>query len=410
MSTPAAQPGIGVIADASRVAEPSGLWGRAFRPFFLGLAVYATLAVPAWAAIWLGSLRPPMWSTPMAWHGHEMIFGFVAAAIAGFLLTASAVWSGGPALCGRPLKGLFALWVAGRLAMAAAGFVPAVWIAAIDLAFLPAVALGVVRTLWGSGQWRNYAIVGVLAILAIANASMHADVLGFVAGVAGRALRFAVDAVIVLILVISGRITPAFTRNAFRNTGRSHLVRSSPGLDRLVVVLAVASMLSGALLPATSTTGVLGLATAAVVAIRFAGWLPWHTRSDALLWSLHAGSAWLVVGLALCAASDLGAPVPPASGLHALTAGAMGTFILAVVTRVGLGHTGRPLVLPRGVVFAHLLIGAGALLRVAAPFFARTPQREMLVAGALLWASAFGLFAIRYAAILVSPRPDGRPG
>ena len=346
----------------------------------------------------------------MWWHGHEMVFGFAAAAIAGFLLTASAVWSGGPALSGMPLAALFGLWVAGRVVFAAAGMLPAWLVAAIDLAFLPGVAIAAVRTLWGSGQVRNYAVVGLVAVLAVANAAMHAEALGLAPGAAQPALRFAVDLVIVLILVIGGRITPAFTQNALRRRGVEPAIRSRPWLDGCTIGLAVAVAASGLLLGRTPITGLLAVATGVAAAVRLAGWQSGQTRSEPLLWSLHAASAWVVVGLLLVGASDLGAAIPATAGLHALTAGAIGSAIIAVTTRVGLGHTGRPLELPPGVVWCYVLVNGAALARVVAPFAPGASQRGLLLASGLAWASAFGLFAIRYASILTTPRPDGRPG
>ncbi|MBW1882234.1 MAG: NnrS family protein [Deltaproteobacteria bacterium] len=390
--------------------EPHGLWGRAFRPFFLGAAIYAALAIPSWTGIWLGAAPAPGWLLPMWWHGHEMMFGFVTAAIAGFLLTASPVWTGGPALSGAPLAALFALWVAGRVAFASAGVLPAWLVAAVDIAFLPAVAGVVVRTLWGSGQRRNYAIVGILIVLATANAAMHAEALDLVSGTAGRALRFAVDGVVVLILVIGGRITPAFTQNAFRQRGIERTLGSWPWLNALVIgaagTLAFASLLTAGL----QTTGILAVIAGLAAAARLAGWQTWHTRSDPLLWSLHAGSAWIAIGLLLVGASNLGAPIPAAAGLHALTAGAMGATILAVMTRVSLGHTGRPLELPDRVVWCFALVHGAALARVAAPFVGGDGQRTLLLASGVAWAAAFGLFAVYYWRILIMPRPDGGPG
>jgi uncharacterized protein involved in response to NO len=300
--------------------------------------------------------------------------------------------------------------VAGRIALAAAGVLPAWLVAAVDASLLPAVALAVLHTLRGSGQRRNQAIVGIVVALALANAAMHAEALGLVSGVAGRALRFAVDAVVVLILVIGGRITPAFTRNAFQRDAIARPLHARPWLDVLVIgaagTLACVDLVSPRTLLSGILAGIAGLAAAA----RLAGWQSWHTRSDPLLWSLHAGSAWVVVGLLLVGASDLGAPVPATAGLHALTAGAMGATILAVMTRVGLGHTGRPLVLPGRVVWCYALVHAAALARVAAPFVAGDGQRALLLVGALSWSAAFGLFVIGYGRILIEPRPDGRPG
>ena len=391
-------------------SEPFGLWGRAFRPFFLGLGIYATVAVPWWVLAWVGVVPAPAWLIPMAWHGHEMIFGFASAAIAGFLLTASPVWTGGPALTGTPLAALFALWAFGRVALAAAGVLPAWLVAVVDFAFLPAVAIAVVRTIWGSGQYRNYAVVGIVVALAAANGAMHAEALGFASGSARLGLRFAVDLVVVLILVIGGRITPAFTQNAFRQRGLERVLHTWPWLNRVTIGAAAAVAVASLILGRTPGTGLLCMIAGIAAFARLAGWQTWQTRSDPLLWSLHAASVWVAVGLVLSGASDLGAPIPATAGLHALTVGAIGGAIIAVATRVGLGHTGRPLELPGGVVWCYALVHGAAVARVAAAFAPGEVQRALLWGSGLAWACAFGLFTIRYWSILTTPRPDGRPG
>jgi uncharacterized protein involved in response to NO len=319
----------------------------------LGAGIYAAFGVGAWLAIWLGDGRADLAHARLR-HGHEMAFGFVAAAIAGFLSTAVPVWTGGEALAGRPLAALVALWCAGRAAFWAAGALPAWLIAAIDGAFLPALAIVLARTLRGSGQYRNYGIVAVVSLLALANAAMHAGALGLVsAEAAGRALRAGIDAVVVLLLVVGGRITPAFTSNALRRWGAADTVRSFAWLDGLAIGAALLLAAADLFAPRSAWSGVLAAIAGLAAAARLFGWRPWAVRADPLLWSLHAGMAWVAVGLLLVAAGDLGAPVPPTAGLHALTAGAMGTTILAVMTRVGLGHTGRSLVLPRRAVASY---------------------------------------------------------
>jgi uncharacterized protein involved in response to NO len=140
------------------------------------------------------------------------------------------------------------------------------------------------------------------------------------------------------------------------------------------------------------------------------GWQTLRTLRDPLVSSLHAGMAWVAMGLLLVAAGDLERTVPPTAGLHALTAGAMGSMILAVMTRVSLGHTGRPLVLPRGAVGSYLLVHTGAAARVLAAFAPGPIQSSLLLLGGLLWAAAFGLFAIVYGSILTRPRIDGKEG
>jgi uncharacterized protein involved in response to NO len=386
------------------------LFGRGFRPFFLGAGLHGCLFVAAWTATWQGALPAPAWLAPAWWHGHEMLFGLAAAAIAGFLLTATPVWTGRRALCGRPLAALAGLWALGRLAMVLAGVLPPVLVAAVDLAFLPLVALVLARTVWRTGQWRNHGVVALVGVLTLANASVHAQALGLTSGSAPRALRFAADVVVVLIVVIGGRITPAFTANALLRRGAEARVASRPWLDRLAVGAAAAVAGVDLLAPRSPASGALAAAAGLAVAARMGGWQTLRTRGDPLLWSLHAGMAWVAAGLLLVAAGDLGAPVPANAGLHALTSGAMGSMILAVMTRVSLGHTGRPLVLPRGAVGSYLLVHAGALARVGSVLAPGPLSGPLLVAGGLLWAAAFGLFALLYAPILLRPRVDGLEG
>lgn len=386
------------------------MWGRAFRPFFLFGAAYGAVATAAWAAIWQGWLPFPAWLVPSLWHAHEMLFGFVAAAVAGFLLTASPVWTGRTALAGRPLAALTALWVLGRVAMMAVGLLPMPLVAVIDCAFLPAVALVLARTVLGTGQYRNYGVVALVGVLALANVAVHAQALGLTAVSAPRALRFTVDVVVVLIVVIGGRITPAFTANALLRDGSTAQVRSWAWLDRFAVTAAVLVALADLLAPRSLASGCLAATAGLAVAARMAGWQTVRTWRDPLVWSLHAGMAWVVIGFLLVAAGDLGGAVPPTAGLHALTAGSMGAMIMAVVTRVSLGHTGRMLVLPEGMVLAYVLVHIGAVLRVTAAVATASAPGPLLLAAGLMWAAAFVLFAGRYAPILWRPRVDGKPG
>jgi uncharacterized protein involved in response to NO len=391
-------------------AGPHPLWNRAFRPFFLGVGVYGLLGVAAWTLIWRGALPGPAWLAPAWWHGHEMLFGLVAGAIAGFLLTAAPVWTGRPALCGRPLMALFGLWVLGRLAMGAAGLLPAGLVAGIDLAFLPLVAGVLVRTVWRTGQRQNYGVVALVGLLALANVAVHAQALEISAGTAPRALRSTVDLIVVLIVVIGGRITPGFTTNALIRLGVAARASSRPSLDRLVV--AAVALLAGVdlVVPRSVASGGLAAVAGAAVAARMFGWQTLRTWRDPLVWSLHAGMAWVAIGLLLVSAGDLGRAMPANAGLHALTAGAMGAMILAVMTRVSLGHTGRPLELPRGAMGSYLLVHTGAAARVLAALAPGPIQSSLLLLGGLLWAAAFGLFAILYGSILTRPRIDGKEG
>jgi uncharacterized protein involved in response to NO len=216
--------------------------------------------------------------------------------------------------------------------------------------------------------------------------------------------------VVALNVVIGGRITPGFTTNALIRLGVDARASSPPWLDRLATSAAL--LLAGADLVARrgAASGALAAAAALAVAARMLGWQTLRTWRDPLVWSLHAGMAWVAVGLLLVAAGDFGACVPASSGLHAVTAGAMGSMILAVMTRVGLGHTGRALVLPKGAIGSYLLVHAGAAARVMATLVGEPARAPLLLIGGLLWAAAFGLFAAIYASILWRPRVDGKPG
>lgn len=385
------------------------LWARGFRPLFLLAGVWGCVSPIAWVAMLCGCIAPPAWLSPVAWHAHEMLFGVVAAAVAGFLLTSVPVWTDRPPVAGRPLAALTALWIAGRLAMLGAASLAPIAVAASDLAFLLALVVCLAPPLLAGSQRRNWGIVAILLGLCGANARIHAEAVGWGQASAETALRFAVQLVVVLLVVIGGRITPAFTRNAFARAGIEAPVRSSPGLDRWAIALVCLLPASELLWPRTSWSGGVALAAALAVAGRMRGWQTLRTWRDPLLWSLHAGYAWVCVGLVLVAVADLGRAVPWTAGLHALTAGAMGSMMLAVMTRVALGHTGRPLVAPRGVVAVFGLVHAGALVRLGAAFAPGISLPLLTVAG-VLWGAAFGLFVALYAPILTRPRVDGAPG
>jgi uncharacterized protein involved in response to NO len=354
-----------------------------------------------------GSIRAPAWLAPSAWHAHEMIFGWVAAAVAGFLLTAVPVWTATGPVRGRALFGLAALWVAGRVAMLAAGVLPPIAVAVIDVSFLPALAACLVRPLATAGQRRNWGFVPILLALCAANAAMHAEALGIARPHALVALRFAVALIVLLIVVVGGRVTPAFTRNAFVRRGIEVAIRTSSWSARASIALVALLPAVELSVPRTSWSGAAELAAALAVGARMLGWQTLRTGRDPLLWSLHAGYAWVAIGLGLLGVADLSGAIPASAGLHALTAGAMGSMILAVMTRVALGHTGRPLFAPRGIALAYGMVHLGAFARVGSAFSPSTGT-PALAAAAMLWAAGFGLFLALYTAILLGPRVDAK--
>lgn len=394
-----------------KTGAPRGatILGRGFRPFFLLAGAYACVYVPIWLAVLGGLGAAPGWNDPITWHAHEMLFGVVAAAIAGFLLTSVPVWTQTSPVVGARLAALVAVWALGRLALLLPALAPPLVTAAVDVAFLPALAAALAAPLLGPSQRRNVGFLAVLVALALANASLHAAAIGHAWLPPRTALRGVVDGVAILLVVIGGRITPAFTRAAFARAGIDAPIAARPVLDRLAIGAVVAVAVAG-VLGLDALRGVACAIAGAAILARLAGWQTRHTLGDPLLWSLHLGQVWLGAGLLLGAASHASAAVPPTIALHALTAGAMGTTIVAVMTRVALGHTGRPLVALPGTAAIYALVAAGALVRVVAPLCWPAHAFGAWTVAGSLWSAGFGLFLLRYGPVLARPRIDGKPG
>jgi uncharacterized protein involved in response to NO len=386
------------------------LFALGFRPFFLAVGAAGLLLPLAWLAVLRGALPAPAWLDPFLWHGHEMLFGFVAAAIAGFLLTAVPSWTATAPVAGAPLAGLVLAWALGRAALALAGSLPAGAVAAADLAFPVALLAAVGRPIVRARAKRQAGVLAALTALTAANAAMHLEALGAAPGAARPALRLAIVFVAVLILVIGGRITPSFTQNALDRARDPRRVRARPWLDGLSIAFALALALGEVVAPRSLATGASAALACLATFARMAGWQSAFALGDPLLASLHVGFAWVAAGFGAIALADFGAPVPPTVALHALTAGAMGAMIIAVMTRVALGHTGRPLSAPPAAAAAYVLVSAGALVRVIGPLLTPNGAAIAWTLSALLWAGAFAAFLAGYARILVEPRVDGKPG
>lgn len=377
------------------------LTAKGFRPFFLLGGLFAAAIVPLWLLVLTGRFAPAGPLTGMVWHAHEMLYGFTVAIVAGFLLTAVGNWTQRETVVGPWLAALTMLWAAGRVALLA---MPGWGASVVDLAFLPALAIGVGRPLWLSGNRRNAAFPVLLALLWGANLAVHLDAHGVWPGVAVAANRFAVHLVVVIILVVAGRIVPMFTRNT---TGVA-TIRSLPALDWTAIV-GTATVAALQWRPDSPLLPVAAGIAAIAVAGRAWHWGARHTLREPLLWVLHVGHAWIAVGLALQALAPV-VPIAPSLALHAITVGAIGMLTLGMMARVSLGHTGRPLrIRPAvGVAFAALLLVA--LVRVLGPLLAPALTVQWLWVSGLLWAAAFGAYTVVYTPILLAPRPDGRPG
>lgn len=383
----------------SLLCADAPLYRLGMRPFYLLAAAFAALAVPAWLAAYLGAW--PGAPFGLAWHAHEMVFGFAGAVVAGFLLTAVQNWTGLATPTGAPLRALAVLWLAGRVAALGP---PAVF-ALADSAFLFALAIVVLRLLLHADNRRNLPVFVVVLLLASCNASFHLANLGLDALSPLAPVHAAILLLTLLIALVAGRVAPMFTRNGAPGSRP----RQSGKLDlAAMLALAAAVLCHVSEAPGAATAALAGLA-ALLHAIRFALWDPLATRRHPLLWSFHLSYALLVAGVAALGLHALGL-AGASTVYHLLGAGAMGGMVGAMITRTALGHTGRPLRagVPDTVIYA--LLPAGALARLAANLLVDQGRTHALLLSAACWSLAFLLYLWRYLPFLTRPRADGRPG
>jgi uncharacterized protein involved in response to NO len=373
------------------------VWRSAFRPFYLLGATYGTLFMLAWAGAYLGASAGyivPLAPSLLLWHGHEIVFGFAAAIIAGIVLTALPSWAGTEEIKDSRLAFLVALWVAGRIAVWLSPWLPPLLVGVVDCVFFLAVAVMVTPQLLHIKNRLYLLLLPVLAGLFAANVAFHL-------GSAGFGLRLAIYSIMLLYALKGGVLVPIFTSNALRDLRRGQPIPFSRPLDTLaaasVVLLAAADL---AALPPLWVGLAAGLACG-VHALRLAHWRGWLVTDVPLLLAMHMGYAWLVAALGLKAAAQFTAAVPEGTWLHAFTVGALGMMMLGLMTRVALVHTGRPLIVPRAIVAAIVLMTLAAVLRVSATLLGLAPL--VVVASAALWVAPFAIYLALFWWMLVRP-------
>lgn len=377
-----------------REEAPPAWLALGFRPFFLLGSLWASLLIVVWVPIFFGYIELPLALPLTIWHAHEMLFGFAAAVIGGFLLTAVPNWTGLPTPRGLPLAALASLWLAGRVVSTLAGAAPPIPLVLLDLAFFPALACALAGPLIRARQPHNLVFLPVLGLLTVANGlTWWGDV--------RCGLYLALYAILLMIVLVGGRVIPFFTDRALQCESRKW-----PWVEKLAVVSLIAA--AGCDIAQVPSAPVFALA-AAVHALRWWGWSNRGLWKVPLLWILHLSYLCLPLGLALKAASILG--FGSASGsVHVLTVGCIGCMILGMMARVALGHSGRELKPARRTVLAFVLALSAAAVRSLLPILVPSAYAISLWAAALLWALAFGIFFHVYLPILTRPRADGKPG
>jgi uncharacterized protein involved in response to NO len=387
-----------------RAIADAPLLSAGFRPFFLLGALYAGLSILVWIPAFHGRLEIASAFVPRDWHIHEMLYGFLAAVVTGFLFTAIPNWTGRLPIRGLPLLGLVLLWIAGRVVVTFSAYTG--WLVAmlVDASFLVVVVLAAAREIAAGKNWRNLPVVGIVGFLLIGNVAFHWEARTVV--MADVSIRIGVAVIVLLLSLIGGRIIPSFTRN--------WLVRENPGrlpvpfarFDKMVLVLTVATLLLWVVRPLDSVTALFALVAGLLHVVRLARWAGDRTWREGLLVILHIGYAFVPVGFLLSAAAGFN-DLPASAGLHAWMAGAAGVMTLAVMSRATLGHTGQALYASKGTLAIYALIIVAALLRIGAVLMPGVVP--LLHTAALAWALAFIGFAIVYAPLLIGYRKKRRP-
>jgi uncharacterized protein involved in response to NO len=371
-----------------------------FRPFFLAAGLWAAFGILLWIPQYMGAFALPSRFSPLDWHIHEMLYGYVPAAIAGFMLTAIPNWTGRLPVNGWPLAGLASLWLAGRIAIllsAKLGSVPA---AVVDVSFLCALAAVAAREIVAGKNWRNLRVLVVLGVLILGNVVFHAEVL--LKGAADYGIRIGIGAVILLISLIGGRIVPSFTNNWLTRNNPGRLPVTFSRYDMVTLGMSALALLSWIAAPVQMITGALLLIAGCLQCARLLRWAGDRTLTDRLVLVLHIGYAFVPLGFVLIGASVFFSAVPASAGIHAWTTGAIGLMTLAVMTRASLGHTGQALHAGRGTELIYALVFVAAVARVVAAFIGSI---ELLELAGCAWVAGFAVFVLLYGPLLATRKP-----
>lgn len=360
----------------------------AYRLFFPAAGLMAALAVPFWLLLYAGADIPGPGEAQL-WHMHEMLFGYLGAALAGFLLTALPNWTGRRAISGLPLLGLFGLWLLGRVVML-------LWPAGALLALLFTVVLAAITTveIVAGGNKRNLPMAGMVWLIVAAQAVvLTGDIF------LGMRMGFAIA--LMMITLVGGRVTPTFSRNWLIAQGRKDVVAGFGMIDKAALLCVALALLGWVIFDAGAATGALALLASVILSLRLIRWNARAVSAEPLLLALHAGYAWVVVSLLLLGLQGLTGLVTQAQVFHAMGAGAVGTMTLIVMIRALLGHSGQAIAAGKSDVVILLMVHAAALIRVIAGGMDTT---WLLHLSGTLWSLGFGLFVLRYLRVALTPK------
>jgi uncharacterized protein involved in response to NO len=396
---------IGAPQDNSH-SKGIAIFALGFRPFFLCAYITAIVFTLNWQLSHVTSINLSTYYGDIAWHSHEMIFGYLTAAIAGFLLTSVRNWTGMDTVKGMPLVWLTALWLGGRILPYFDGTIPHWIISAVDIAFLPILTVAFTIPLIKTKQVHNYAFPAITITLMIANILIHLELLDILNNVSHHGINIAINAIVILLAIVAGRVIPFFIG---RSSWGAH-TKKWPTIERLSYITIITLVLVRIIFPETELILFLALLTAVIHSIRMAGWYARVIWSDSLLWILYIGYGWIVVSFILDALSVVVPSISSYIVLHAFTTGAISMITLGMMARISLGHTGRPVQSTPLITISFVLITLSGIIRVALPILLPEWIYYFIVLSGSLWAIAFLIFITIYTPILIRPRVDGLAG
>ncbi len=378
------------------------IFQNSFRPFFIAAGIWATLAVPFWLLNYFGIMIVIDNFNILLWHQHEILYGFVAAAIAGFILTAIPNWTGRLPIKNKPLAILVFLWILGRVGFLTTAIFGTITTSLMDLPFLIVLVLLIMREIVSGKNWRNLPVIILISFFTLGNILVHLQIHEIIDS-AKLGIRLSTFVLSILLALIGGRIVPSFTRNWLAQNKANKFPRPFGNFDKISLISLVVFVFAQVIIPHHQATSLLALLAGLLHGIRFIRWKVWMTLTEPLIWILHVGYMWLCVALVLIGFSGLTDFVPYTSSYHALTVGAFSTMILAVMTRASLGHTGRTIKATLGTTTIFIFITIAAILRVCEPFINESGTLILSLSG-IFWTLSFALFIFIYFPILTQPR------
>ncbi|GIW22649.1 MAG: heme transporter CcmB [Candidatus Sericytochromatia bacterium] len=383
------------------IIPTKSLWQIAFRPFFLFGSIYSIFIVYFWISFYSGNFKINNYYNVVNWHAHEMIFGFVIAIVTGFIFTASANWTAKEPLKFFRLKLLFFFWIVPRIL----SFIckeKNIIIMFFDLFFYLLLIYYLYNYFSIENQRKNRIFILLFFFIFISNFIIHLEIFGFLENFSRKAIMIALSSILMMITIITGRIIPFFTKKAILE----EKIEVKEWIEKYLFILSFLFIITNSFFESKVINSLVCFLLTFLHFERFRNWHPIQTAKIPILWILFIGYFWFILGFFMKGIS-LFLDISYSLSTHLLTLGGMSVIIYGMITRVSLGHTGRPIVASKVIVLAYYIINLSVFIRVFIPLFLSNYTKLAINISGFLWILVFSIFIFKYWKILVSPRIDG---